>query len=127
MHNNGTKCLQHAVLSQQKRQLSIQAIFIPDLNICAYVYFASSLPAKDAILNNGAQKSMVFSPTKKFTKFQDIAMIVKNEFRGLNSSFIIKSYDFTRQCHSKLNNWGWGHIFIHLSSQTMQTIDFKRN
>ena len=31
------------------------------------------------------------------------------------------------QWRSKLDNWGGGHIFIYSSSQTMKTIDFKRN
>ena len=45
--------------------------YVPDLNICAYVYFASSLPAKDASRNNGAQNSMVFSPTEQIEKIND--------------------------------------------------------
>ena len=33
------------------------------------------------------------------------------------------------QCHSKFDNWGGGGglIFIYLYSQTIKTIDFKRN
>jgi hypothetical protein len=31
------------------------------------------------------------------------------------------------QCRSKFDNWGRGLIFIYSYSQTIKTIDFKRN
>ena len=53
------------------------------------MYFASSLPAKDASRNNGAQNSMVFSPTGQIEKIND-------EFgaRNLYFIYIIYNLDF---------------------------------
>ena len=42
----------------------------------------------------------------------------------------IKSFQeivYSLQWRSKLDNWGWGAIFIYSCSQTMKTIDFKGN